>query len=224
MGIKLDSVRPWGRNLKEYCKMFNLEALPPKLLDLASGPAAFNAQVTDKGGKVTSLDPIYQLTKAEIEQSIAQTKEDIALSIRGSMGDFIWDQYASLDNLIATRLQAMAEFLKDYEQGKAQGRYLAGTVLDLPFSDQSFDLCLCSHFLFLYSEQLDLDFHQKAMAEITRVASETRIYPLVDLEGNRSKHLDEIMAGLKEEGLTVEIKPTEYRFQKGATEYLSITH
>ena len=204
--------------------MFNLEALPPKLLDLASGPAAFNTQVTDKGGKVTSLDPIYQLSKAEIEQSIAQTKEDIALSIKNSMGDFIWDQYASLDNLIATRLQAMAEFLKDYEQGKAQGRYIAGTVLDLPFSDRSFDLCLCSHFLFLYSEQLDLYFHQKAMAEITRVASETRIYPLVDLEGNRSKHLNEIMSGLKEEGLTVEIKPTEYRFQKGATEYLSITH
>jgi hypothetical protein len=45
-------------------------------------------------------------------------------------------------------MAAMQTFLADYEQGKAEGRYVAGEVPYLPFKYGSFDLALCSHFLF----------------------------------------------------------------------------
>ncbi|MDX2469037.1 MAG: SAM-dependent methyltransferase [SAR324 cluster bacterium] len=224
MGLKLKDLRPWGRNLKEYYKMFNLKTLPDRVLDVASGPAAFNFQARLLGYKVTSLDPIYDLKKSEIEQSIAQSQEEIGKGIRDSQDEFIWEQYPSPEALIHTRLQAMGEFLKDFEEGKKEGHYVAGSALSLPFTDHSFGLCLSSHFLFLYSEQLDFDFHTKAIAEMMRVAKETRIYPLIDLVGKQSRHLDKVIIHLKAQGFKAELKPTDYRFQRGATEYLSISH
>ncbi len=76
----------------------------------------------------------------------------------------------------ATRLAAMENFLADYEAGKAAGRYIEGVLPSLPFADDSFDLALCSHLLFLYSEQLDADFHIAAVRELLRVARDVRIF------------------------------------------------
>ncbi len=52
----------------------------------------------------------------------------------------------------------MRLFLEDFEEGKKQGRYIAGELPELPFDDNSFDLAHVSHLLFLYSEQLSLNF------------------------------------------------------------------
>ncbi|MCL4261960.1 MAG: hypothetical protein KJ069_02025 [Anaerolineae bacterium] len=64
----------------------------------------------------------------------------------------------------------MARFLQDYEAGKADGRYQPISLPHLPFADGEFGLALCSHFLFLYSEQVSLDFHITAVREMVRVA------------------------------------------------------
>ena len=75
-------------------------------------------------------------------------------------------------------MEAMREFLADYDRGQQKGRYLPENLPSLPFRGNEFELALCSHFLFLYTEQLSLDFHKKAIAEIVRVAREVRIFPL----------------------------------------------
>ena len=90
----------------------------------------------------------------------------------------------------------------------------------LPFSDSKFDLALCSHFLFLYSDHLDRAAHLASMRELCRVASEVRVFPVVSLDGKTSKHLDSVMAGLSADGIAVSLQPVSYRFQKGATEML----
>ena len=92
----------------------------------------------------------------------------------------------------------MAKFLDDYPSGKAAGRYIEAALPMLPFSDQAFDLALCSHFLFLYSEQCNLTFHIESIRELARVASEVRIFPLLELGAQPSRHLGAtVTSGLK---------------------------
>ena len=43
----------------------------------------------------------------------------------------------------------MEAFLADYDEGKTAGRYVDAELPALPFPNQSFDVAVCSHFLFL---------------------------------------------------------------------------
>lgn len=63
----------------------------------------------------------------------------------------------------------MNEFLADYEQGKRQQRYLHASLPHLPFKNNQFDLALCSHYLFLYSEHVNLQQHINSMIELILV-------------------------------------------------------
>ena len=65
----------------------------------------------------------------------------------------------------------------------------------LPFADSSFDLALCSHFLFLYSLQFDEASHLESIILLCRIAHEARIFPLVTLAGERSPYVDRRVAG-----------------------------
>ena len=120
------------------------------------------------------------------------------------------------------RLSAMERFLQDYETGQVNGRYLAAMLPTLPFHDNVFDLALCSHFLFLYSEQLDLDFHVTAVLELLRVAKEVRIFPLLDLNCNLSAHVQPVCEVLAERGIEVRITAVPYEFQRGGNQMMQI--
>ena len=63
---------PWGRSLAEYAAMFALreEDLERSILGCGDGTASFNAEVTAQGGKVLSVDPIYQFSADDIQQRI----------------------------------------------------------------------------------------------------------------------------------------------------------
>ena len=113
-------------------------------------------------------------------------------------------------------MAAMQEFLDDYEPGKAQGRYVESELPALPFDDASFDLALCSHFLFLYTTQLGEAFHRSAIREMCRVAGEVRIFPLLALGGSRSPFVDQSVDDLRASGYDVSIEGVPYEFQRGA--------
>ena len=119
-------------------------------------------------------------------------------------------------------MAAMRTFLADWPAGCAQGRYVAGALPALPFSDRSFDLALCSHFLFLYSEQLTDAFHLAAIREMCRVASEVRIFPLLELGGRPSRHVPAVVDRLRRDGLEVTIETVPYEFQRGGNQMLRI--
>jgi len=80
-------------------------------------------------------------------------------------GEFVWSHIRSIEELGRVRMGAMRDFLADYPQGKRAGRYIPGELPKLPFSDDAFDLALCSHFLFLYSEHYDCAFHVQSLRE-----------------------------------------------------------
>jgi hypothetical protein len=83
-------------------------------------------------------------------------------------------------------------------------------------------LCLCSHLLFLYSEQLSLEFHLAAISELLRVAREVRIFPLVQLNGKVSPYVESVIENFSERGFSVNIETVTYEFQKGGNQMLRI--
>lgn len=222
--MKLDEVVPWGRSLAEYEQMFNLTPadLHRHILGCGDGPAGFNAELTAQGGRVISLDPIYQFSAAELEQKIDAVYPHILEQLQQNSHNYIWETHQTVEEVGRVRLEAMRQFLADYEGGIDEGRYLVGALPELPFTNHQFSLALCSHFLFLYSDQFDLAFHLASLDELCRVAKEVRVYPLVNLRAETSPHLGEALKHLMAEGWRTELQPVPYRFQKGATEMLVI--
>jgi SAM-dependent methyltransferase len=222
--MKLNSIVPWGRSLAEYSTMFMLtdEDLEKSILGCSDGPASFNAELTELGGKVVSVDPVYQFSRDEIAHRIDEVAGEVLSELEKHHDNYIWTQIPSVEALAATRMGAMATFLKDYETGCRQDRYFNASLPQLPFVDGQFDLALCSHFLFLYSDHLGCEFHLAALKELGRVAREIRIYPLVTLDGRPSPHLPKILAELKKQPWQITRQSVDYRFQKGADEMLVI--
>jgi len=222
--MQLEQVVPWGRNLDEYKAMglYTKADRNKKILGCGDGPASVNAELTLMGVAITSIDPIYQFTKEQIAQRVVQTSKVIAQQLRENQNDFVWKNIADVDELVAIRLQAMEVFLEDYDQGKKTQRYQYEELPNLHFEDDTFDLAWSSHFLFLYSEHLDEEFHIKAIEEMLRVAKEVRIFPLVDLNNTTSPHLNPVVTYLEKKGYRCQREKTAYEFQKGAFEMLRI--
>ena len=225
MALRIDknTAIPWGRNLDEYRRMFALTSADLKLsiLGCSDGPASFNAQVTAAGGSVISADPLYALRPSDIEARVEVARDLVMTDTYASLDDYKWDAIPSPEELESRRLKAVRDFLDDYEHG-GQSRYVCSGLPCLPFEDLSFDLALCSHFLFLYSEQFGLEFHLAAMEELLRVASEVRVFPLLDLSSRRSEHLEPALRHLRGTRRTATVEPVDYEFQIGAFEMLRI--
>jgi len=222
--MTLQNVVPWGRNLDEYRAMFALssEDLNAKILGCGDGPSSFNSELTRQGGRVVSIDPVYQFTAEEISQRIAETAATIMEQVELHKDNYVWSSIRSVGELEAVRMSAMNRFLEDYELGKNEKRYIEASLPHLPFADKTFDLVLCSHFLFLYSEHFDLDFHIESVLEMCRVGDEVRIFPLLDLKGKRSSYLGPLMEALGQRGYRCEIETVHYEFQRGGNEMLKV--
>ena len=81
---------------------------------------------------------------------------------------------------------------------------------------------MCSHFLFLYSEQLDYNFHVSAIEEMLRVSNEVRIFPLLTLMQKVSPYLDDAIAHFDNLEYSTAIVKVPYELQPGANKMLVI--
>lgn len=223
MAFQLNGVVPWGRSLEEYRKMFQLSEhdLTKRIAGFGDGPASFNCEAAELGCSVTSFDPIYRFSREQLRARIDETCGTVMEQMRENLDHYVWTDIPGLDELKRLRMSAMARFLADYERGRAEGRYVCHSLPDrLPVEDGSFDLGLSSHFLLMYTG-LGLDFHVRAISEMLRVCGEVRIFPIVDLDGKRTG-LTEQVAGHFQGDYQVEIRQTEYEFQKGGNRLLVI--
>lgn len=220
----LDQVVPWGRSFDEYRRMFALtdDNLGLRIVGCGDGPASFNAEATRLGKSVTSCDPIYRYDVNQLRARIASTYDDILEQTRNNADEFVWSTIRSVDELGQVRMAAMNEFLDDYPSGRTEGRYIDAELPSLPFADSSFDLALCSHFLFLYTTQLGEAFHQSAIREMCRVASEVRIFPLLALGATPSPLVDRVGEQLHGRGFNVSIDDVPYEFQRGGNRMMRI--
>jgi hypothetical protein len=222
----LASVVPWGRSYDEYVRMFALtEAdLASRILGCGDGPASFNAEATRRGTRVVSCDPLYQFEASQIRQRIHETASEVLDQARRNAHEFVWNEaIPDVDALKQVRMSAMAAFLDDFASGRVEGRYVNAGLPVPPFADAAFDLAVCSHFLFLYSQQFDAAFHLQSMRELCRVAREVRVFPLLALGGVVSPHLEPVVRALEGDGHAVRVERVSYEFQRGGHQMLRVT-
>lgn len=224
MTIKYDSVVPWGRSYGEYVRMFNLTPsdLKKSILSCGDGPASFNSTMNQKARKVVSIDPIYGLSKNQIENRIQETYQTVINQTKINKDKFIWNEIKNVDELASIRMNAMKQFMADYETGKKDKRYISAELPSLPFKDHQFELSLSSHFLFLYTNNLSLEFHLESIEEMLRVSKEVRIFPLLDVNDNISPYLKDVINFFSEKEYCVEELMVNYEFQKGGNSMLKI--
>ena len=222
--MKLEKVVPFGRSLQEYTDMFALSTgeLNQKILGVGDGPASFNAEMTALNRQVISVDPVYEFNAAEIKAQFDKVVDNIITQVKNTPNDWVWHYHASADALKQTRITALNSFLSDYENGKAENRYIVGELPSLPFADHQFDIALCSHFLFLYSEHLDYAFHSAALFEMLRIAKQVKIFPLLTLMLDKSPYINKLIAELTTAGYQVSIETVDYELQRGGNEMMWI--
>ena len=222
--FKLKNVLPWGRNRAEYLAFFDLGAIEPgaRILDCAAGPASFNAEMTAAGFQITSVDPLYRYSGKDIADRVEDTRIKMIAGLRAAEHRFVFTWHGSIERHEAIRMAAVKTFLVDFDFGKREGRYHAAALPDLPFDDSTFEVALSSHFLFLYSDHFDADQHVTNIVEMMRVAAEARIFPLLDLDGQPSRHITPVRNTLAARGYDSEVQRIDYEFQKGGNEMLRV--
>jgi len=165
--------------------------------------------------RVISVDPLYEFSADQIRSRVAAVRDDMIRQVRGQMGQFVWSYIRSPEHLEEVRMAAMEQFLADFSGDPHHQRYRPMSLPNLDFPDNQFDLALCSHFLFLYSERLDESFHIAAIRELLRVSREVRFFPVTEMSGNISPHLRKIRQEFE-----TELVPVSYEFLKGANQML----
>ncbi|MEK4998185.1 MULTISPECIES: SAM-dependent methyltransferase [Paenibacillus] len=213
-----------GRTYEEYIRMFDLlesDLIGQSILDCPAGACSFTAIANRLGGEVTAADIAYYYSEDELADKGAQ---DIAHAMSGMekvQDNFVWNYFKSIEGLTEARNAALTASTKDRRQ--TPQRYVPVILPDLPFADEAFDLTLSAHFLFMYSDRLDYEFHLETVKELMRVTrGELRIFPLVDLSCKRYEHLDRLIDDLVRQGFTAEELEVPYEFQKGAKQMLKI--
>lgn len=221
----LDQVVPWGRSFDEYTRMFALTPadLQQRILGCGDGPASFNAEGNVRGVRIVSCDPLYRWNPDQIRGRIEATAGQVLDQTARTAHEFRWDVIRSVDELRTVRLAAMDRFLEDYRRGAREGRYVAAQLPELPFASASFDVAVCSHFLFLYTAHLTEAFHVESVRALCRAARDVRIFPLLALGGALSAHLDATLEALRSSGHEVAIERVPYEFQRGGNQMLRVT-
>ncbi|MDT2046801.1 class I SAM-dependent methyltransferase [Bacillus sp. 1780r2a1] len=216
------------RSYKEYEEMFMLdESLLGKgpILDVAGGASSFSTKANEQGYDAFAVDPLYNLSFEEMMCKGQKEMQEASEKLNKSLSSFSWESYGSLAKHIEIRKHSLDLFLNQYQEKKANKRFVYGALPDLPFNNETFSLVLCNHFLFLYEEQFDFNFHLQAIQELIRVTKkggEIRIYPLVNFRGERYPYLNKLLDTLSRESLSVKTINTLFRFVPAATEVLII--
>ncbi|MBT2757690.1 SAM-dependent methyltransferase [Mesobacillus foraminis] len=214
-----------GRTFDEYVDMFSLteeDLVGKKILDCPAGACSFTAVGSQMGLNVTACDIAYDHAIEDMENKGLKDIQHTMEQLRQVKENYIWDYFNDIEDLRNHRLSALNDCAKDWK--KSRERYIAATLPFLPFRDNEFDLLLSAHFLFMYGDRLDEQFHIQTLNEYLRVTKEEiRIFPLVDLEGKRYELLDDIIRRLEYGGCKVDEVTVGYQFMNHANSMLKIT-
>jgi hypothetical protein len=213
-----------GRTFEEYLKMFSLseeELQGKKILDCPAGACSFTAVGNKSGLDVTACDIAYYHSGQDLKNKGLQDIEHAMEHMQKAQNNYKWDYFKDVEGLRSNRLSALEDCAKDMRESSE--RYIPVTLPSLPFKNDEFDILLSAHFLFMYADRLDYQFHIETINELLRVTKkEIRIFPLVDLEGKRYEFLEKFIRYLNNNGCTVEEVNVPYEFQTNANSMLKI--
>lgn len=223
--INLDKVALIGRTFEEYYKIFRLSDFNSnqiKILDVGSGVSSFCAEACEKGMNVIAMDPIYNFDPIELQMKCEMDLEHVINELDGVEHLYIWDIFHDKNDLKEQRERAYKTFLKHYQHHKGE-RYIAERMPKTSFKNAQFDVIISSHLFFLYDHIFDYRFHKDAIKEMLRIVSkEIRIFPLVSLNGKRSKYFDNFLEYLNFQNVKISIEKVDYEFIRGGNEFLRI--
>lgn len=225
--VKLDVSRIVfiGRTSDEYMSMFKLtkeELIGRTILDCPAGACSFTSMANRLGAEATAADIAYFHNFEELQKKGSQDLDHAMTKMENTQTNYVWNYFKSIDDLKKHRYQAFIDCSNDMKLHP--DRYVPATLPVLPFENKQFDITLSAHFLFMYSDRLDYDFHVKTIQELLRVTKqEIRIFPLTTLTAERYDKLHDILSFLHQQGCSTEEIPTGYEFQKGANSMLKIT-
>ena len=92
------------------------------------GSASFNAELTKRGGNITSVDPVYYFCADQIRQMISEAYYKVINQTRKNHEKFIWKEITSVEELERIKMSAMAKFLEDFPKGIIQKRDVPGEL------------------------------------------------------------------------------------------------
>ncbi|VAX19093.1 hypothetical protein MNBD_NITROSPINAE04-1795 [hydrothermal vent metagenome] len=223
-GIELGKIPFNGRSFEEYCAIFDIapEYLENKtVLDVAGGPSSFTAQARKYCRGSFACDPSYGRSADDLLKTGLDDIAEIREKIEPVLDMYKWDFYKSPDNLRVIRETTLKSFIADYSSRAGRVKYVTGELPWLPFADNSFDLVLCSHFLFLFSGRLGYDFHLESIKELARVScGEVRVFPMVGLDTKPYAKMSALLDDLEKAGIAIEIRKIAFEFQRGANRTL----
>ncbi len=222
--LQLSRVAFYGRTLSEYLRIFDLDLdswQGHSILDCPAGASSFVAEACRRGIQAVGCDPLFgQELRTLIKQGEADV-EHVIDRLHHVAHLYKWEFYPSVDALKEFRTSALRGFETDYESGLASQRYVKAALPNLPFADRSFGLVLSGHFLFTYCDRFDYRFHLDSALELFRVcAAEVRIYPLQGPDSKPYPHMRRLLSDLKKAGVTAEIVPVPFEFQRGSNRML----
>ncbi|MEW4370375.1 SAM-dependent methyltransferase [Paenibacillus kandeliae] len=221
-GLQLERIVFLGRTFEEYSSMFNLtipELNHKKILDCPGGACSFSAQAAKHGADTTAADIAYYFAGDDLYHKGRSDIDHMLISMETARDRYDWSLMRHPQHLAEVRLSALEQMVQD--RRAFPQRYIAAQLPQLPFANQEFDLTLSAHFLFLYADRLDRDFHIATLRELMRVtANELRIFPLVTLEGHPVEYRQDVVEIAGEGQWVSQVQPTNYRFQQGAHELL----
>src|SRR3989338_5161870 len=223
--LELKDIVLIGRTFDEYYRMFelgNINFKDEKILDVASGVSSFCSEANSKGYNVTASDKIYNFSAKEIEEKCISDLKMVMEKLPSVADLYKWEFFKNIDVLKKNRERTYKLFIEDFrkENGK---RYITTEYPQTKFSDDEFTISLISHFLFMYDEHIDYEFHKKTISEIIRITTkDIRIFPIVNLKGKRSLFVDKLMRDDEFRDYKMTIKKVDYEFMRNGNEMVLI--
>ncbi|NOU67286.1 methyltransferase domain-containing protein [Paenibacillus sp. LMG 31461] len=217
-----------SRSYVEYEKMFMLQRADlfgKRVLDVAGGASSFTSEARQFGIYAEAVDPLYAKSPSAISDHGMQEIELVAAKMAKLTDVYDWTFYGNVENHKAGRIQALQRFIEDFSSAEGSIRYHTAALPSLPFESESFDLVMCSHFLFLYEEQFDYAFHVGAVRELLRVCKpggEVRIYPLMSFRTVEYSRLPDLINEFALAGFTVKKREASLPFLPNSHQFLSI--
>ncbi|MGA9150428.1 MAG: hypothetical protein WBZ36_07615 [Candidatus Nitrosopolaris sp.] len=224
---ELDRIAFYGRTF-EYIRMFRIDVIDHlkkyRILDCPSA-SSFVAEAHNKHGiNTVGCDPLFDKDPNMLQEQGENDIEYVVERVSLSPNLYKWDFYSSLEELRNCRKLALKQFISDYKLG-AERRCVKAELPKLPFDDRTFDLVLSGHFLFTYAHKFEFPFILSSIKELVRVCSgEVRIYPLQKSSFKPYERMLDLLYALKNQyGITCDIVPVPFEFQKGNNKMLCLT-
>jgi len=211
-----------SRSFAEYVAFFALDPdrLPRRVLDCSAGTSGFVAGARARGSDAVAVDPAYRQGLDELAETARAGAVGGSTMVADHRDRFSFEWYGSPARQHELRATALESFLAD--RRAHPGHYVASALPHLPFADGSFDLAVCSHLLFTWANVFDMAWHEAALREMARVATEVRVFPLVHQGSGEPVGF---LGALRERLTHVEtgIVTVPYAFQVGADEMLLVS-